>query len=225
MSDPNGIDAENSAGQDDTVGSQENRASGGTVKADRRVGGPLTADQQKALALLTEGTSIRQAAAALKVNRGTVYRWLKCDPFFRAAYNAWQMEHRESCRAVLMKCAEKAVARIAQRVEFDENLALKVARELGLFSKPQVLATDPARVEREIEFEAKEQEAALLARLSGPAERALPAPGRDKPPARSEADPGLPVNAPRGSQVGRVILSPEEVLRRKEIDRVLTTIG
>jgi transposase-like protein len=93
----------------------------------------LPDEQQRALALLSNGEPIRMAADKTGVNRGTVYRWIKAGAHFRAAYNAWQQEQRESCRLGLLKCAEQAVARIALRIQYDEDLAFKLAKELGLF--------------------------------------------------------------------------------------------
>lgn len=121
----------------------------------------LSAQQQAALAALCKGESIKQAAEAAGVNRGTLYRWLKVDARFRAAYNFWQQEHRESCRTGLLKCAEKAVARLNEAVDFDQRLAFQVVKELGLFSKVQMPNTDPELVQLEIEVEQLEAEERL----------------------------------------------------------------
>ena len=127
----------------------------------RRIVDALTDTQRRALALMAEGKSIGEAAQAVGVNRGTVYRWLKADPHFRAAYNAWQLEQRESRRAALLRCAEQAVAKIVRMVDIDDRVALKVVKELGLFARPEPLDMDPDRVQREIDIEQWETEARL----------------------------------------------------------------
>ena len=55
----------------------------------------LTAEQQKALALLVEGKSIAEAARASGVSRPTVYKWMKQDVHFRAMMNQWRGELEE----------------------------------------------------------------------------------------------------------------------------------
>ena len=121
----------------------------------------LSTEQQAALAALCKGEPIKQAAQTAGVNRGTLYRWIKADAQFRAAYNAWQQEHRESCRAGLLKCAEKAVARLNEAVDFDQKLAFQVVKALGLFNKVQMPNTDPELVQLEIEVEQLEAEETL----------------------------------------------------------------
>jgi hypothetical protein len=131
----------------------------------RRLSGSLSDEQQRALGLVTQGVSIREAGQQLGMHRGTIYRWLKTDPHFRAAYNAWQLEQQESCRAALMKAAEKAVARVIEALSIDEKLAWQVIKELGILSKAKPLTADPSRVEMEIALEDHEEESVLLRRI------------------------------------------------------------
>ena len=39
----------------------------------------------------------------------TLYGWMKSDPFFRAAFNVWQQELRQSVRDQLLKLADDGV--------------------------------------------------------------------------------------------------------------------
>jgi hypothetical protein len=92
----------------------------------------LTPAQQRALASVTGGSTIKSAAEGAGVSRATLYNWIERDPDFRAAYNAWQRELRESARARLLKAAEVAVETVARRVACDERLAMQLIQGLGL---------------------------------------------------------------------------------------------
>jgi hypothetical protein len=118
----------------------------------------LPEKQQRALMLIAEGQPIREAAKTAGINRGTLYRWIKSDPHFRAAYNGWQMEQRESCRAGLLKVAETAVAKLVRSVDLDGHLAFKVVKELGLFGGATPLRLDPRQIEQEVEVESIESD-------------------------------------------------------------------
>src|SRR5437899_2928013 len=52
----------------------------------------LSPAQQRAIARLTSGSTVAGAAEAAGVGRTTLYRWLKEDAAFIAAYNAWQRD-------------------------------------------------------------------------------------------------------------------------------------
>lgn len=135
-------------------------------KVYRRLSESLTGEQQRALGMITQGIPIRDVGQQLGIHRGTVYRWLKVNPYFRAAYNAWQLEQQESCRAALVKAAEQAVARVIKAVQLDANLAWRVIKELGILSRLKSLPVDPRRVEMEIALEDHEEESVLLRRIS-----------------------------------------------------------
>ncbi|HSU66257.1 MAG TPA: helix-turn-helix domain-containing protein [Tepidisphaeraceae bacterium] len=143
------------------------RRAGGAGKESQELGRlveGLPDEQQRALALLSEGRPIRETAQTVGINRGTLYRWIKADPRFRAAYNLWQLEQRESCRAGLLKCAESAVARVAMMVHSDQHLAFKVLKEMGLFRAGAKLKTEAEQVGRQIEIEELEEQTRLSAR-------------------------------------------------------------
>jgi AcrR family transcriptional regulator len=178
----------------------------------------LSAPQQQALVLIGEGKPIQAVAKEVGVNRGTIYRWMKSDAYFRAAYNAWQVEQWESCRAALLKCGQKAVAKILDVVDHDRDIAWKVVRELGLFKGSHQMQTDPRRVRQEIEIEELEEDARLeqrkpreiLAMVEG---KTLPDLQRPEPPEPARSKPG---------QTLWTDLSPEQqarVLRKRELER------
>lgn len=62
--------------------------------------------QEAALAALRAGSTFRNAAEVAGVGRCTIYRWMQSDPHFRAAYNVWKLEQRESARGRLLKLAD-----------------------------------------------------------------------------------------------------------------------
>src|SRR6185312_3679193 len=69
----------------------------------------LSDKQRAAFESLRGGSSFAIAAERAGVGRVTVYRWVKADPNFRAAYNAWRQEMAESAQTRLLKLADKAV--------------------------------------------------------------------------------------------------------------------
>ena len=119
---------------------------------------PLSAGQVQTLTLLMDGEPIREAAKKAGVGKTTLYRWIKEDPQFRAAYNAWLAEQREMDRFTLQRCGEKAVEKIHRMLDVDTKLALTVARELGLLKPRNYRATDPRRAHHEIALERWEEE-------------------------------------------------------------------
>lgn len=159
--------------QIEVAGDGEQAGGAGAAKqVVRRLVDALSDRQQRALALISDGKSIREVGETIGIDRGTVYRWIRTDAHFRAAYNAWQLEQRESCRSALLKCAEQAVARIVQSVKHDPALAWKLVKEMGLLSKVQPIHTDPKQVEREIAIEQEEAENRLAEQESDPLESA-----------------------------------------------------
>ena len=93
----------------------------------------LSQKQQTALAELQRGATFLNAAQAAGVNRVTLYRWIKADPAFRAAYNAWEQAACESARARLVMAADRAVTNVVESLHIDYKFAFKVIKELGIF--------------------------------------------------------------------------------------------
>jgi hypothetical protein len=183
----------------------------------RRFTDALSAEQQRALAMLTDGQPIRAAADTVGVNRGTIYRWIQSDPQFRAAYNAWQLEQRESCRAMLLRAAERAVGRIIDCIDIDRGLAFKVAKELGLFDHPQKLSTEPERVDQQMQIEALEEENRLDRRqLKLLLAKASPPPKQTHPQLESESDSSAGSSDETASK--------EAMSRMVNLDKILSSI-
>jgi hypothetical protein len=103
----------------------------------------LSVPQQAALSALFSGKLIRDAAAASGVHRVTVGRWLRSDPAFRAAYNAWRQELIDSTHTRLLRTAELATGAIHRAIaQGDGRLALMLLDRLGLAS-PRAASADP----------------------------------------------------------------------------------
>ena len=117
----------------------------------------LTPAQQQALASMSGGSTIKSAAEGAGVSRATLYNWIERDPDFRAAYNAWQRELRESARARLLKVAEVAVETVARRVACDEKLAMELIKGLGLVRPGRGGPTDRELVALQMRVKRKRQ--------------------------------------------------------------------
>jgi hypothetical protein len=70
---------------------------------------PLTGKQMRAVDLLASGTSDRDTAEAVAVDRVTVWRWRRHDADFQAALNARRGEVWESARDRLRALLPRAV--------------------------------------------------------------------------------------------------------------------
>jgi hypothetical protein len=74
----------------------------------------LTPPQRKAIEKLTAGHTVADSATAAGVNRCTLYRWLKHDPEFQAAYNAWQQDAIATARGRLLALTDTAVTAVGK---------------------------------------------------------------------------------------------------------------
>lgn len=119
---------------------------------DGRTGG-LSGTQETALDALRGGATFASAAQAAGVTRVTVYRWLRGDPHFRAAYNAWQQEVAESARARLVKLADMAVDVVEKALRRgDEKVAVRVLRGIGALHKGQKGSINPEVLDLKIKL-------------------------------------------------------------------------
>jgi hypothetical protein len=128
----------------------------------------LTPVQQTALAALSEGQTIRDAATAAGIHRVTLGRWLKTDPAFRAGYNAWREELINSTRGRLLHTAVLAAAVVHKAIEKgDGRLAMALLDRLGLAAAASAVptATDAELARDEIAVEREEEAQALNARI------------------------------------------------------------
>ena len=69
----------------------------------------LSPPQRTAIQLLTSGKTVVDSALAAGVSRATLYRWLKDDPNFQAAHNAWQHDAIATARSKLLALTDAAI--------------------------------------------------------------------------------------------------------------------
>jgi hypothetical protein len=110
--------------------------------------------QYLALTHLAKGKSIRAASRAAGIGRNSIHRWLKTDPAFRAAFNAWRHELHVTASARLMATAHAAVDVVRKAVEEgDARIALAVLKHTGMLAASKPGACDPKLAAREITLE------------------------------------------------------------------------
>src|SRR5690242_11425449 len=85
--------------------------------------GQLTDEQHSVLTALRDGKNMTQAVETAAVNRSTPYDWLKSDPFFIAAYNAWKAEKQSSNDLRLTMIEDAAVDSLEKAIANDPKLA------------------------------------------------------------------------------------------------------
>jgi len=122
----------------------------------------LPPEQQTALELLVGGKAVAETARQVGVSRSTVFRWLKNDPVFRAAYNQWQEEIQSSCQSRLMTMTDKAADALEKSLEGgDGRLALQLLKGMGMIKERAVGPTDAEEVRKRNEIEREERRIAL----------------------------------------------------------------
>jgi predicted transcriptional regulator len=122
----------------------------------------LPAEQQTALELLVSGKSVAETARLAGVGRATVFRWLKNDPEFGAAYNQWHEQLREGCQSRLMKLTEKATDALEKALEAgDARAALQLLKGMGMIKERKVGPTEPEEAERVLRMEQKKRKKRL----------------------------------------------------------------
>jgi hypothetical protein len=128
----------------------------------------LSVTQRAALAALASGKTILDAAASAGIARWTLHRWLRDDPDFRAAFNAWRHELIDSTRARLLRTAEAAAAVVHRQItQGDGKLALALLDRLGLAGADAATPgpTNPAVARDAIAVEHEEQREAVERRV------------------------------------------------------------
>ena len=124
--------------------------------------GELSLPQRRAIGLLAGGASIRAAAEGAGIGRSTLHRWLREDPHFRAAHNAWQEELMAIARSRVLGLADSAVNAVAAALENREvQVGLAVLMRLGLLAPRPAGSSDPEVVKHEI---AEDQRASRVRR-------------------------------------------------------------
>jgi hypothetical protein len=157
------IVAASSAG---AAGAMRNAAPAPTAAAE------ITVDQEKAIVLMGSGKSVSEAARETGVGRATLYRWLRDDPAFIAAWNAWRREQGLATRARLLGVAAEAAESVREAVRKDGRLALTLLKEMGLVKAEEAGSDDAAVIKEEKEWEERERKVqsdlakAILSRTS-----------------------------------------------------------
>ena len=109
----------------------------------------LTPQQRTAVEWLTAGESAADAALAAGVSRATVYRWMKTDPNFEAAYNAWQADVTATVKAQLLAAAGVAVKAVVRSMAGgDAKTAMALLKQLGMIAPPKPGYVEPEKVAR-----------------------------------------------------------------------------
>ena len=109
----------------------------------------LSPEQRTAIEWLTAGESPTSAAVAAGVGRTTVYRWMKEDPNFQAAYNAWQADVTATVKAQILAAATVAVqAVVGSMAKGDAKTGLALLKQLGMIAPPKPGPVEPDKVAR-----------------------------------------------------------------------------
>jgi AcrR family transcriptional regulator len=119
---------------------------------------PLGQEQLSVLEQILSGKTVKESAAMAGVSRNTVYRWLKSDPEFRAAYNRWHDEMEESSRSKLRMMTDLAAGTLRAGLEKgDARLALQLLKGLGLVRPEGERLLDAADVKMRAELDEKKR--------------------------------------------------------------------
>jgi len=108
---------------------------------------PLTANQNKALALLATGQSVEEISNFLGIHRSTLWRWRQ-DPQFIAEWNKLIYETKEVQERALLEMQAKAIGALGDCLN-SRNEMVKLRASLTILEKVQGLkvgATNPKQV-------------------------------------------------------------------------------
>ena len=108
---------------------------------------PLTANQNKALALLATGQSVEEISNLLGIHRSTLWRWRQ-DPQFIAEWNKLIYETKEVQERALLEMQAKAIGALGDCLN-SRNEMVKLRASLTILEKVQGLkvgATNPKQV-------------------------------------------------------------------------------
>ena len=108
---------------------------------------PLTANQNKALALLATGQSVEEISNLLGIHRSTLWRWRQ-DPQFIAEWNKLIYETKEVQERALLDMQAKAIGALGDCLN-SRNEMVKLRASLTILDRVQGLrvgATDPREI-------------------------------------------------------------------------------
>ena len=124
-------------------------------------GATLPALQQKALEFLVAGKSVAETGRLIGVGRTTMFRWLKRDAEFRAAYNRWHTEIESNCQSRLMTMTDKAMDAVERALEMgNARAALELLKGMGMLNGRSGVAgpTEAEEIRRRDERERSRRE-------------------------------------------------------------------
>ena len=111
----------------------------------------LDADQLAVYEEVIAGSTYKDASEATGVGRSTIFYWLRVDPYFKAAINAWKAEQNEAANARLTRMTDKAVSNVEKALDSgDAKLSYHFLKDRGLLAKQKEGAVDPAVVRQQI---------------------------------------------------------------------------
>ncbi len=123
----------------------------------------LPPPQRAAIEMLTSGHSMIESATAAGVNRTTLYRWLKNDPNFKAAYNAWQHDALATARGKVLALTDAAVDAVRRALtKGDAKTALVILKSTGILDRPEPGSTDPDEIKTREAIERKQSDTDLF---------------------------------------------------------------
>jgi terminase small subunit-like protein len=109
----------------------------------------LAKEQQVVLEGLVVGKPLKELSEAAGVARSTIYRWMKHDAAFRAAYNQWHEQMLESGRSRLLMMVDTAADSLQKALEAgDSKAALELLRGMGVLKARAVGPTDAEEIRR-----------------------------------------------------------------------------
>jgi len=121
----------------------------------------LSPQQLTAIACLLAGATVTKAAAEARVDRSTLYRWLREDWPFQAALNRGRRELQAGLETRLSAIAERAAETVSQAVESgDVRASLALLKGLGILAgqRAPIGSGDANVLREEAELAAQEDE-------------------------------------------------------------------
>jgi hypothetical protein len=111
--------------------------------------GEVVAESQQAvLELMRMGKSVAETARTTGMSRSTIYRWLKTDPAFAAAYNQWQDELEQHSRSRLYGMMDLAADALEKALAAgDARMAMQLFKSMAIArpSEPRLLEEEQVR--------------------------------------------------------------------------------
>ena len=117
---------------------------------------PLTANQNKALALLATGQSVEEISNSLGIHRSTLWRWRQ-DPQFIAEWNKLIYETKEVQERALLEMQAKAIGALGDCLN-SRNEMVKLRASLTILDRVQGLRVGATEA-RQIIYNKQENDA------------------------------------------------------------------